>query len=268
MAKEKKTGLKSQLPFISYTKDASFEIDDNGFEKLQEAYDTVISETARKELVRLADTYLDNLIVERNRQTWADAATELAKYEAAVAALWQITCGEDPRTDALVHIEHEVIQAFDPIPIYPGRGDIVVSDKKGWEPFAERFEVPDVGFGVRIKTKTLLSFTMGLRIACDKVKRQIEEQSSREIVPTEAALDRLVLDLTEWAQTFKFPIAPYADGEQPNKFAKLMSTLVSLTPEKYRSDKSEGGMAAKIRQIRKAAKDRQREKKLAGLTGG
>lgn len=262
----KQLGLKSRLPFISYTKDASFELDDTGFEKLQESYDTVVSETARKELVRLADTYLDNLIVEQNRQTWADAATELAKYESAVAALWQITCGEGPRTDAMVHIEHEIIRAFDPIPIYPRRGDIVVSDKKGWEPFADRFEVPDVGFGVRIKTETLRNFTMRLRIACEQVKRQVEEQSSREIVPTEEALDRLILDLTEWAQTFDLPTAPYVGGELPNKFAKFMSTLVSLTPEKYRSDRSEGGMAAKIWQVRKAAKDRQREKKLADLT--
>lgn len=265
-----------RLPFVSYSKgENKFEIDEQGFGELEEAYQNPIPDAARKPLLAIGDDYLDNRQGELSWQSWKDVQAKLPPYRAAASALWKIAYSEGPLTDAQTHFDTLLYRQLEEhlISIMPARGDlrVLTADDEGWMPFNEKFETPEGGYAVRLSPQILASLAMSLTVAVNKTEKEIETELKD---PTsehrrQTAIDAFILQLREWAETFGLPRSPYVNGEFPDKFARFACRLLQFAPEECRDGKfsTDAAMAAQIRRTRDAAKRHEREQKRKALLG-
>jgi hypothetical protein len=263
-----------RLPFVSYSQgEHRFKIDDHGFRELEEAYQTQIPDLAKKPLIGIGEAYLDNRQVELSWQSWKDVQAKLPPFRAAASALWKIAYREGPTTDAQTHFDDLLYRHLKEnlVTIMPARGDlcILTVDDQGWVPFAERFEIPEGGYGIRLTPQVLESLAMSLAVAINKTEKEIEA----EIKAPEAerrrqtAIDAFILQLRDWAETFDLPLSPYINGEFPDKFARFARLLLQFAPDECRDGKfsTDAAMAAQIRRARDTAKRHEREQKQRAL---
>jgi hypothetical protein len=268
-----------RLPFVSYSKgEYRFEVDERGFGELEEAYQTLIPDAARKPLLAIGADYLDNRQAEFSWQSWKDVQAELPPFRAAASALWKIAYGEGSLTDAKSHFDGLLYRHLEEqlVSVMPARGDLRIltadDDDKGWVSFNEKFEIPEGGYALCLSPQVVASLAMSLTVAVNKTEKEIEAGIKDPTLerPRQTAIDTFILQLRDWAETFGLPRSPYINGEFPAKFARFACRLLQFAPEECRDGKfsTDAAMAAQIRRARAAAKRREREQKQQALLAG
>jgi hypothetical protein len=263
------------LPFVSYSLDEyPFEIDEQGFQELETAYETQIPDIARNALIKIGRAFLNNRQAELSQESWYDVQSKLPPFKAAARALWEIAYEKGPLSDARAHFDAIVDRHLEDqlVPIVLERGNlrILTPQDEGWVPFNEKFQAPSGSYAIRFTHELFAALAMSLTIAVQKAEGEIGEAISEPVpVPRrQTAIDAFILQLREWAETFGLPLSPYVNGEVPDKFARFARRLLDFAPGERRGTNfsSDDAVAAKIKRVVAAAKLYEREQRQESLS--
>ena len=179
----------------------------------------------------------------------------LPPFEKAVSAIWSVGFDSPNSSDAAFEFKTliEMALADQPPKLQPDDLLVLTSGLEKWTKYDDLHRLPEGAYAVRCDMNFIREFAISLRVALTRIEAEIRglaEPGSTS--PGFSATEKLILNLTDWAEKYDFLVAPYVDGTQPAPFARFVCSFLELVPKLFRERRklTPAALAAQTRSVR------------------
>ena len=201
----------------------------------------------------------------------------LPPFEKAVSAIWSVGFDSPNSSDAAFEFKTliEMALADQPPKLQPDDLLVLTSGLEKWTKYDDLHRLPEGAYAVRCDMNFIREFAISLRVALTRIEAEIRglaEPGSTS--PGFSATEKLILNLTDWAEKYDFLVAPYVDGTQPAPFARFVCSFLELVPKLFRerrklnSRRASSADQARSSKAQKAKRERRQQRFFLLLISG